>query len=183
MVENEKMIPAGWKRAGTHHYFTLEAGKQLSISQADETIWNRLTLNRMPNAAAVAEQLFPVDDAGEQVAQERREGFYATLCTKRNRGAARVWTLEDKKSGEIVCTVGAYALYAGEAYLACGQTVEALRGRGIGGRLIAQMANELAAEGWRVSLLCTEERVHFYTRMGLTQTAQLVLCKAPNDSE
>jgi GNAT superfamily N-acetyltransferase len=187
LVESDAMLPAGWHKERVHHYFTLGAGKQLAVPQADEALWNSLTLNRRPNAAAVARQLFPANgaqndrnDQNDQNAgaKARQEDFYAALCVKRNHGAARVWALKDE-NGAIVCTVGAYALYAGEAYLACGQTVEALRGRGIGGRLIAQIANELAAEGWRVSLLCADELVLFYTRLGLAEAGQFVRCKAP----
>lgn len=32
--------------------------------------------------------------------------------------------------------------------MACGETAEPLRGRGIGGRLIVRLANELSAEGF-----------------------------------
>jgi GNAT superfamily N-acetyltransferase len=183
LVESDAQIPAGWHKERVHHYFTLEAGRQLAVPSADEELWNSLTLDRRPDAAAVARQLFPAEGNGARNAENaeakaRQEDFYATLCVKRNHGAARVWALEDQ-NGAIVCTVGAYALYAGEAYLACGQTAEALRGRGIGGRLIAQIASELAAEGWRVSLLCADERVRLYTRLGLTETGQFVRCKAP----
>jgi GNAT superfamily N-acetyltransferase len=174
LVEGDAMIPAGWHKERVHHYFTLDAGRQLAVPPADEDLWNSLTLDCRPNAAAVARQLFPAESAE---ARARQEDFYATLCVKRNHGAARVWALEDR-NGAIVCTVGAYALYAGEAYLACGQTVGALRGRGIGGRLIAQVASGLAAEGWRVSLLCEDERVRLYTRLGLTEAGQFVRCKA-----
>jgi len=85
-------------------------------------------------------------------------------------GLARVWTLE--REGEIVCTVGAYALADGQAYMACGETAEALRGRGIGGRLIVGMANALSAEGWMPVFLCSPERVHFYTRLGFEKLGE-----------
>ena len=61
---------------------------------------------------------------------------------------------------------GAYAMVDGEAYLATGETVPERRGCGIGGWLIASAANALAAEGWRVTLLCEENRRRFYTRLG-----------------
>ena len=50
--------------------------------------------------------------------------------------------------------------------MACGQTEEALRGQKIGGRLIVEMANALAAAGYRPVFLCSPERVHFYTQLG-----------------
>ena len=34
--------------------------------------------------------------------------------------------------------MGAYALANGQAYMACGETVEALQGKGVGGRLIVE---------------------------------------------
>ena len=70
-----------------------------------------------------------------------------------------VWALQ--QGGQTVCTVGAYAVANGQAYMACGQTAEPLRGKGIGGRLIVQMANALAAEGKHPVFLCAPERVHF----------------------
>ncbi len=57
--------------------------------------------------------------------------------------------------------------------MACGETVEALRGKGIGGRLIAEMANALAAEGWMPVFLCSPERVHFYTRLGFEKMGSM----------
>ena len=68
--------------------------------------------------------------------------------------------------------MGAYALADGQAYMACGETAEALRGRGIGGRLIVGMANALSAEGWMPVFLCSPERVHFYTRLGFERLGE-----------
>ena len=112
---------------------------------------------------AVARALYPADTA-------RQEDFYSELCSKRTRGKALVWALQ--QGSEMVCTVGAYALADGQAYMACGQTAEALRGKGIGGRLIAQMANELATEGYRPVFLCSPERVPFYTRLGFAKLGE-----------
>ena len=86
----------------------------------------------------------------------KRDDFYSELCSKRSRGLARVWTLE--REGNIICTVGAYALANGQAYMACGETVE--------------MANALAAEGWMPVFLCSPERVHFYTRLGFEKMGE-----------
>ena len=69
-------------------------------------------------------------------------------------------------------TVGAYALCNGQAYMACGQTAESLRGKGIGGRLIVEMANSLAAEGLHPVFLCAPERVRFYSRLGFAKQAE-----------
>ena len=79
----------------------------------------------------------------------------------------------------IAATVGAYAIWGGKAYLACGCAAESLRGRGVGGRLIASLANTLAAEGLDVSLMCRPERVRFYQRLGMEQIGVLTRCQ-PN---
>ena len=155
--------PTGWKRVKTLSVFGLPPGWQLPLPEADAALWQSLEKNTEPAAGKTAEMLFP-DRPG------RRDDFYSELCSKRSRGLARVWTLE--REGEIVCTVGAYALADGQAYMACGETAEALRGRGIGGRLIVGMANALSAEGWMPVFLCSPERVHFYTRLGFEKLGE-----------
>ena len=155
--------PTGWKRAKTLSVFGLPLGRQLPLPEADASLWQSLEKNTEPAAGKTAETLFP-DRPG------KRDDFYSELCSKRSRGLARVWTLE--REGEIVCTVGAYALADGQAYMACGETAEALRGRGIGGRLIVGMANALSAEGWMPVFLCSPERVHFYTRLGFEKLGE-----------
>ena len=155
--------PTGWKRAKTLSVFGLPSGRQLPLPEADATLWQILDKNTEPAAGKTAEMLFP-DRPG------KRDDFYSELCSKRSRGLARVWTLE--REGEIVCTVGAYALADGQAYMACGETAEALRGRGIGGRLIVGMANALSAEGWVPVFLCCPDRVHFYTRLGFEKLGE-----------
>lgn len=158
--------PAGWGRDETLRLFGLGAGRALPLPPAEEKLWAALTRNDAPRPMDLAKFLYPQDTA-------QRDDFYSALCTKRSRGVARAWTLEE--AGEIRCTVGAYALWGGEAALACGMTDPALRGQGIGGRLIVGAANALAAEGYRVSFLCREERVHFYTRLGFEPLGALAL--------
>lgn len=155
--------PTSWTRVKTHSVFGLLPGQQLPLPSADETLWQSLTLDENPPAYPTAEFLFPDRPA-------RRDDFYSELCTKRSRNKAKVWTLN--REGEIVCTVGAYAIANGQAYMACGETVESLRGRGIGGRLIVQMANELSAQGYQPVFLCSPERVHFYTRLGFAKLGE-----------
>ena len=121
-------------------------------------------------ARPVAEALFPARPA-------RRDDFYSELCTKRSRGRARVWALWQGET--LACTVGAYALANGQAYMACGETAEPLRGRGIGGRLIVRLANELSAEGFQPVFLCAPERVHFYTRLGFEKLGEYARYEAP----
>ena len=161
--ERECPPPTGWHRAETLTVFGLAPGGTLPQPAADEALRAQLTLCREPSAQGVAQALYPADPA-------RQEDFYSELCTKRTRGRAQVWTLQQGK--EIVCTVGTYARYAGQAYMACGQTAEPLRGRGIGGRLIVQMANELSAQGEQPVFLCSPERVHFYTRLGFAKLVE-----------
>ena len=143
--------------------FGLPQGKPLPLPAVDEALWAQLSLCREASAARVAAALYPAD-------LTRQADFYSELCTKRTRGRAVAWTLE--QGSTVVCTVGAYALCNGQAYMACGQTAEPLRGKGIGGRLIVEMANSLAAEGLRPVFLCAPERVRFYTRLGFAKQAE-----------
>ena len=140
--------PTGWHRAETLTVFGLAPGKVLPLAQA----------------------LYPTDPA-------RRDDAYSELCSKRSRGRAMVWALQ--QGGQTMCTVGAYAVANGQAYMACGQTAEPLRGKGIGGRLIVQMASALAAEGEHPVFLCAPERVHFYTRLGFAKLGEYVRFAAP----
>lgn len=117
----------GWQKTCDHTIFGLAAGEQLPLpaqTEAQKALWDSLTFVEDPASGPVAENLFPDRPA-------RRDDFYSELCTKRSRGKALVWTLE--QGGNIVCTVGAYALCNGQAYMACGQTAEALRGQRVGG--------------------------------------------------
>ena len=168
--EAECPPPAGWHKAETLTVFGLAPGRPLPLPEADEALWTQLTLDRQPPAMAVAQALYPTDPA-------RRDDAYSELCSKRSRGRAVVWALQ--QGGQTVCTVGAYAVANGQAYMACGQTAEPLRGKGIGGRLIVQMANALAAEGKHPVFLCAPERVHFYTRLGFAKLGEYVRFAAP----
>ena len=161
--EAECLPPNGWQKAEMLTVFGLAPGRTLPLPAADEALWEQLTLDREPPAMAVARALYPADTA-------RQEDFYSELCSKRTRGKALVWALQ--QGSEMVCTVGAYALADGQAYMACGQTARPLRGKGIGGRLIVRMANELATEGYRPVFLCSPERVHFYTRLGFAKLGE-----------
>ncbi len=161
--ERDGPPPTGWKRERTHSVFGLTPGQQLPLPPVDETLWQSLTLDENPPAYPVAEFLFPDRPS-------RRDDFYSELCTKRSRGRVKVWTLNQE--GKLICTVGAYAIANGQAYMACGETVESLRGKGIGGRLIVQMANELSAEGYQPVFLCSPERVHFYTKLGFAKLGE-----------
>ena len=162
-VEVYLQTPDGWQKAEMLTVFGLAPGRALPLPAADEALWAQLVLDREPAAMDVARALYPEDTA-------KQEDFYSELCSKRARGKALAWTLQ--RGSETVCTVGAYALANGQAYMACGQTARPLRGKGIGGRLIVRMANELAAEGYRPVFLCSPERVHFYTRLGFAKLGE-----------
>ncbi len=162
--------PTGWHRAETLTVFGLAPGKVLPLPAVEDALWSSLTLDAQPPAMTVAQALYPTDPA-------RRDDAYSELCSKRSRGRAVVWALQ--QGGQTVCTVGAYAVANGQAYMACGQTAEPLRGKGIGGRLIVQMANALAAEGEHPVFLCAPERVHFYTRLGFAKLGEYVRFVAP----
>ena len=162
--------PTGWHRAETLTVFGLAPGKVLPLPAVEDALWSSLTLDAQPPAMTVAQALYPTDPA-------RRDDAYSELCSKRSRGRAVVWALQ--QGGQTVCTVGAYAVANGQAYMACGQTAEPLRGKGIGGRLIVQMANALAAEGEHPVFLCAPERVHFYTRLGFAKLGECVRFAAP----
>ena len=155
--------PDGWHRAETLTVFGLPQAGPLPLPAVDEALWAQLSLCREAPAARVAEALYPAD-------LTRQADFYSELCTKRSRGRAAAWTLE--QGGELACTVGAYAIGTEQAYMACGETAEPLRGRGIGGRLIVRLANTLSAQGLQPLFLCSPERVHFYTRLGFEKLGE-----------
>lgn len=157
-------LPTGWQRETTLTIFGTEPYTALEMPAVDETLWSTLTLETEPAASALAKALYPDRP-------QRSEDFYSEFCTKRSRGKAVAWTL--CRENEIICTVGAYALEAQQGYMACGQTEDSLRGRGIGGRLIVQMANDLAAKGLRPVFLAAPERVHFYTKLGFAKLGEL----------
>ena len=141
--------PTGWHRAETLTVFGLAPGKVLPLPAVEDALWSSLTLDAQPPAMTVAQALYPTDPA-------RRDDAYSELCSKRSRGRAMVWALQQG-----------------------GQTAEPLRGKGIGGRLIVQMANALAAEGKHPVFLCAPERVHFYTRLGFAKLGEYVRFAAP----
>ena len=99
------------------------------------------------------------------------DDYYSDGCTKRNRGLARVWGVWQGE--RLVSTGGAYALYSGGAYLAGIQTASALRGQGIGGWLVAEMAARLLGQGFAPCLLCRPKREAFYTRLGFVRQGEL----------
>lgn len=146
--------PETWPLRRDLYLYTLAPGGCLPVPP----LLPGLHLDRNPSIRAISAELFPEEP-------ERQDAFYSESCTALNHGYARVLAVCDG-TGEMVCTVGAYAICDGEAYMAAGETRPDLRGRGIGGHLIVTLANELAAEGYTVTFLCEEKRRHFYDRLG-----------------
>ena len=155
--------PDGWHKAETLTVFGLPQGGLLPLPAVDEALWAQLTLCREAPAARVAQALYPADSA-------RQADFYSELCTKRSRGRAVAWTLE--QGSTVVCTVGAYALCNGQAYMACGQTAEPLRGKGIGGAPPVEMVHRIVAVGLRPAVLCAPERGGVVRRLGCGKQAE-----------
>ena len=152
--------------------FLRQHGKKLfgrgSLGAAADLL-HRALMQLVNRAIALANQLFPQEP-------ERQDCYYSETCTALAHGFARVLALQDA-TGRPVSTVGAYAMANGEAYMAMGETLPELRGRGIGGWLIPYLANELAGEGWTVTFLCAAERCRFYERLGFVLQKQYVKYK------
>lgn len=146
--------PLAWPLRRDLYLYTLNPGGRLPVPP----LLPGLRIDRSPSMQVVSAELFPEEP-------ERQEAFYSESCTAINHGYARVLAVCDGE-GKMVCTVGAYAICSGEAYMAAGETRSDLRGQGIGGHLIVTLANELAAEGYTVTFLCEEKRRHFYDRLG-----------------
>ena len=150
--------PPCWTLHRMLYLYTLEAGCRLPAGiMPTGLLWRD-----DPSVMEIAGHLFE----GEP---ERIEAFYSETCTAVAHGYAQVAALYDA-DGRQVSTVGAYAMCGGEAYMAMGETVENLRGQGIGGWLIVSFANRLSGQGWRVSFLCEEKRRHFYDSLGFACT-------------
>ena len=98
--------PTGWHRAETLTVFGLAPGKMLPLPAVEDALWSSLTLDAQPPAMTVAQALYPTDPA-------RRDDAYSELCSKRSRGRAMVWALQ--QGGQTLCTVGAYAVANGQA--------------------------------------------------------------------
>lgn len=145
------------------HRYALASGDRLP--GAPEGEMSGLMLDQDPAMGEVAAFLFPGESG-------RQDSLYTEGCAARARGMARVWALR-RPGGEILSTVGAYAVLDGAAAMAMGCTHPSMRGKGIGGWLISRMAETLAGEGLAVSLLCAPERCAFYERLGFAPAGPL----------
>lgn len=153
--------PKPWQPDTQLYRFVLGAGQQLPLAEQPDGF----VRNESPSILAVSRLLF-----GDR--ESHREYFYTVACTAVNHGLGCCRTLE--REGKIISTVGCYERANGEAYMSTGETVPELRGQGLGGWLIVSLANELAGQGWNVSLLCVQERCHFYRRLGFAEDGQII---------
>ena len=127
-----------------------------------------------------------------ELAQEIFPNVYRKLGGKNGLLLAETYQNEDLTEDEIRDGVNYFLIYLGSrevGYFALDLSpvgamcisrlylCEDVRGRGIGGRLIAAAATALAAEGLRVSLLCSPRRVHLYRRLGFVQAGALARCQ------
>jgi GNAT superfamily N-acetyltransferase len=156
-IQYRQIFP-GYISAQVLSLYTLMPGAQLALPAAQA----EYALARDPPMQAVTKLLW---GSGEEA-----DAFYAEACAARNRGWAEYRLASI--GGEAVSTVGAAAICGGEAYMAAGQTAAAWRRKGIAGRMIVQLANELSARGLRVSLLCEPELCAFYERLGFASGGQ-----------
>ena len=150
----------GWGRPKALYRRTLPGGAALPLPPRPAVL-DGLILDRAPAMRPVSRLLFP-DHPGEQ------DQFYSVACTSIAHGIGCCRAL--RQGDEVVSTVGCYERAPREAYLAAGVTEAARRGHGIGGWLIAETANELAAGGAAVTLLCEQERCRFYDRLGFPRS-------------
>lgn len=131
-----------------------------------------LTLDKAPPPGETADFLMCAKGVKGAKEAEIRDNFYSELCVKLARGAACVWAVRQAGDeagdgrGKMIASAGAYALTDETAYLAAIETAELLRGKGIGSWLVGTLVAQLAGEGRRVALVCAENRVPLYERLG-----------------
>ncbi|MDD4849501.1 MAG: GNAT family N-acetyltransferase [Gemmiger sp.] len=154
--------PANWVENQRFYRYTLGPGQSLPLPPPPPA---HLVLDQHPAMAPVAALIFATESA-------QQEYFYTVACTAINHGIGCCWAL--LQDGRPVATVGCYERWNGEAYMAAGETLPALRGQGLGGWLIPALANRLAGAGDRVSFLCGAERRHFYDRCGFIQNGYYI---------
>ena len=152
--------PRGWKEESRLTVFFSEPGHILPLPKI-----------LMPGGEVLqlTEELSPWDAASFLSENEGsdRDGLYAELCAKKNRGLCRMWGY--LLDGRLVSFCAVTGVTSAAGYMSCGCTAAALRGMGVGGNIIVRAANAVTASGRRAEFLCGEERVHFYERLGFTR--------------
>ena len=133
--EAECPPPTGWKRAKTHSVFGLAPGRQLPLPE--QTLPSGRVLPKTQNLPPEKQRI-----CSSLTGPQNGTTFTLSSAPSARPGLARVWTLERGREHHLYCG----SLRAGKwsGIHGCGETVEALRGKGVGGRLIVEMANCLA---------------------------------------
>lgn len=151
---------AGLTLSGQEVAFALAAGGSLP----QPPLPAGYTLDDDLRVADAARLLFPT-------ASGYRDGFYSRTSTAVNHGLARLWGLRDA-DGLLAASMGADALFEGAAYLSLLHTDPAHRRRGLGGWLVAAMANALAAAGWDCVFFSEGHNLTFYRQLGFAALPQ-----------
>ncbi len=155
-------VPAGYRLAEEYPLYTSPpswAGPSPALPDGVRLDWE-------PAPGPVSRLVWEEEEAGAA-----RENFYSDLCTARSHGMALVagaWAGQ-----QLISTVGAYALWQGQAYLAAAQTTPAWRCRRIGGALIRQLARRLAGEGYQSWFWCRQALCPHYEALGFIQKGKL----------
>ncbi len=98
-----------------------------------------------------------------------RDYFYADLCARRNHGYAVLYGIETEEN--LLATAGIWALLEKNAYIANVETRPEYRQKGFASFLIAQLCLDFGKTR-TLSLLCDEELLTFYARLGFVATNQ-----------
>lgn len=117
-----------------------------------------MAVDEMPSMLRLVDELNRLGDGAVMP-----DGFAVDACARRNRGLADIRALA-APDGRYAATAGMYALQPWEAYLAAVKTAPEFRGQGCAGYLVSLLAKTYAARP--VRLLCAEEMVGFYTKLG-----------------
>lgn len=155
----------GFCKAGRERGYCLPPGRRLPQPPQPAGY----TLDTALGAGAAAGLLFPYSAAD-------RDGFYSRTCTAINHGMALLWGLRDT-GGHLAATMGADALFGGQAYLSLLCTRPHCRRQGLGSWLVLAMANALAARGWQCVFLSEAHNVDFYRKLGFVPWGGLNVCK------
>ena len=153
--------PDGWHKAEALTVFGLPQAGPLPCLP-----WTKLCGRSCPSAGKHP----PPGGSSALPSRPRPAGrFYSELCTKRSRGRAVAWTLE--QGSTVVCTVGAYACAMGRHIWPVGRPQSAA---GQGHRRAAHCGNgkQPCRRRLRPVFLCAPERVRFYTRLGFAKQAE-----------
>lgn len=154
--------PTGWVPADTLYAYAVRSPLPVHCPGG-------MSIDRQPSLMTFTDLALSGEDAAA------KESFYAQACAKRNHGMGAFWVAS--LNGTPVSAVAASEICGGFAYMSQGHTLPDFRGGGIGGALIAAMANSLLEQEVTPCWLCREERRHFYEAMGATCEKEYYLYK------